>query len=114
MLELNLARQGTATVVKILGRIDHANVQELETILAGQFQEGQYQIILDLSTLDVVFSIAIGVLWANCQKARARGGDIVLLGVQPSILSILETLGIDGELRRFEDLDQALACFSKA
>jgi len=111
MLETTMERKNNVTIIKILGRIDHANVPDLEAAINREFQQGVCNIVIDLSLLDVVFSIAIGVLWANCQKARAKGGDLCFLGVQPGIQNILETLGIDSELKQFTSVDECSTYF---
>lgn len=112
MLETSTERQDKITVIKVLGRIDHSNVSELEVAINREFQAGIYNVAIDLSLLDVVFSIAIGVMWANCQKARAKGGDLVFLGVQSGIQNILETLGIDTELRQFRSMEEVTSYFA--
>jgi len=56
--------------------------------------EGEKRIFVDLSHLEYIASLGIGMLTMAAVAARKRGIELSLLAPQPSVLHVLELLGI--------------------
>jgi len=74
-------------------------------------QEGQFQILLDLSYVDHVDYRGVGMLIAARQLLRRQGGELLLCGANPYLQAILRAAGAHGKLEHCDSVDAARARF---
>ena len=100
-----------ATIVAIEGRLNTASTPELHDQLKRAVQDGGSRLVLDLSGVTYVDSMALSVLVATLKLARSQGGDLVLLRPTPPVRSLLEATCLDRIFLIFEDEESAAASF---
>ena len=79
-------------IIKLHGRMLLGDLQELE----GKFKKlisGQHAVIVDLSGLEVLFSMGIRTLIMSAQMVEMRGGKLVLLAPAADVLAVLKASG---------------------
>ena len=82
---------------------------ELQAVLTKLIIEEGQSTLLDMSRVDLMSSIAVGVVIVAHTQAEERGVDFALCGIQPRIESVLQITRFFGpRLRVFEQSDQAL------
>ncbi len=98
-----------AAVVSPSGRLDSNTSPLLDQILNVQLQRGVTWLFVDMSDVEYIASSGLKVLVSAWRRAREDSGDVVLCGLQPRIVEILEMVGFDMLFQIFTDLNQALA-----
>ncbi len=85
----------TSDVLALAGEIDLATIptvrQRLHTAIAAR--PGRV-LTVDLTEVAFVDSAGIGVLLGARRRARAAGGDLVLAGLTPRVLRVLDQAGV--------------------
>ena len=81
-----------ATVVHLTGCADVASVDRLEYVLLQVLDESPGLVVLDLSELQSLSSLAIGKLMTFRRAMAYSGGDVKLGPMCPEIRSDLESL----------------------
>ena len=79
-------------IIKLRGRMLLGDLQGLE----GKFKKlvtGQQAVIVDLSALEVLFSMGIRTLIMSAQMVEMRGGKLVLLAPTADVLAVLKASG---------------------
>lgn len=79
-------------IIKLHGRMLLGDLQGLE----GKFKKlvtGQQAVIVDLSALEVLFSMGIRTLIMSAQMLEMRGGKLVLLAPTADVLAVLKASG---------------------
>lgn len=79
-------------IIKLHGRMLLGDLQGLE----GKFKKlvtGQQAVIVDLSALEVLFSMGIRTLIMSAQMVEMRGGKLVLLAPTADVLAVLKASG---------------------
>lgn len=79
-------------IIKLHGRMLLGDLQGLE----GKFRKlvtGQQAVIVDLSALEVLFSMGIRTLIMSAQMVEMRGGKLVLLAPTADVLAVLKASG---------------------
>lgn len=98
-----------AAVVSPSGRLDSNTSPVLDHILNAQLQRGVTWLFVDMSDVEYIASSGLKVLVSAWRRAREDSGDVILSGLQPRIVEILEMVGFDMLFQIFTDLNEALA-----
>jgi anti-sigma B factor antagonist len=88
---LQVTHDGQGPVVRVAGELDLAS--------AGQFRECLQELMgrtLTIDFTDVTFmdSTALGVLIAAQQRQEVEGGELILHGVRPAQMRVIEIAGL--------------------
>jgi anti-sigma B factor antagonist len=89
-------------------------VGELDSATAPQLREAlntdppATRLIIDLSKVPFTDSAGLGALIGGVRRVREAGGDVVIGGVQPRVLSVLRTAGFDRILPIRSSYDEAV------
>ncbi len=75
----------------LLGELDSRGNQLLDKELKDLAKEGNYNVILDLSSIRFLGSQTLSLLLSNLKELRAGGGNIKFLNPQRAVLQYLKT-----------------------
>jgi anti-anti-sigma factor len=92
-MELSPRRFADAVVVAPAGRVDQSNAEAFNAALAPHLQRcaaGQDHVILDLSKLEYISSAGLRVLMLAAKQSKAQKGTLLVTGVQPRVMEILQ------------------------
>jgi anti-anti-sigma factor len=102
-----------AVKISPAGRLDSKNSPVLEKTLYSQLEQGHSRLFVDMVDVEYISSSGLKVLVSAWRRAQDNGGDVILSGLQPRLIEILEMVGFDMLFQIFPDLDTALAAHSK-
>ena len=103
----------TATIITIEGKMNTLSAPETRAQLGTVVMDGGARLVLDLSGVTFVDSMALSVLVSALKLARKEGGDLVLLKPTPSVRSLLAVTSLDRIFLIFEDEESAAASFGE-
>lgn len=86
--------EGGIHVVEIAGTLDAHNYEELEQAFDSYFDQGIYNIVVEISRLNYVSSAGVGVLIGAAGRAQANEGNIVAVGPREGVQEIFDLLGV--------------------
>lgn len=82
---------GDVTVEVVnLTRATMKEAEEFKKILSNDIDLGARKIVVDLSECEFIDSTFLGALVVSLKKITALGGDLKLVGFQPSVHSMFE------------------------
>ncbi|MCR4442265.1 MAG: anti-sigma F factor antagonist [Peptococcaceae bacterium] len=76
---------------------------ELDLVTAGEFRETvdkaldemvAQNLIIDMGRVTFIDSSGLGVILGRYRKVKAKGGQVILIGLNPNIKRILEMSGV--------------------
>ena len=91
---VGVSRSESSVVVEVDGELDLATAPQLRDRLVALAEEGQTQVILDLTRLSFIDSTGLSVLVMALNRARADGGSVLIRNPSQSVLRILEITGL--------------------
>ena len=94
-------------LLKLIGRLDIAGTNEIETQFAAYCAEDNARVIVDLSEVDFLASSGIRLITLNAKVAASRGGKLVLLNPQAEVQQVLEVTGIPAVIPIHAELESA-------
>ncbi len=97
------------THVALAGRLDIMGVQDVELSFTSHVVSRRYPAIVDMSQVDFIASIGIGMLVRVAKGLQAHGAPLVLLAPQKTVREVLELSKIDQVIPVASDLDEAVA-----
>jgi len=90
-LEIKTELNGTTLTLKIIGRLDASNAQELTNKLNSSL-DGVKELIFDFSELKYVASAGLRAL-LMAQKRMNKQGSMVIRHVDETVMEVLEMTG---------------------
>lgn len=101
----------TIVALNLRGRLDAASAPQLRELWQYYEERGINNVLLSLQQVDFIDSIGISTLVTGMKQFRARGGDLRLIGLQPSARAIFELMMLDKVFEIFETEEEALKGF---
>ncbi|HEY3324539.1 MAG TPA: STAS domain-containing protein [Planctomycetota bacterium] len=98
-------------VLHLTGLLNAETFSELEDAFAAAFDKGANKGIVDLSQVYYMSSAGAGTLIGALAEAQRRGGNLVLMKLNPNVQVVFDLMGIGETIRIFDDLPAALATF---
>jgi anti-sigma B factor antagonist len=94
-MNVDIADQGSRTLVKIEGRIDTNNSYELEKAVAPLLGKENPDVEIDCEKLEYISSSGLRVFLAMEKGIKAKGGNLVLTGMNEWVMEIFKITGFD-------------------
>lgn len=102
------AEQGIG-VFALEGEIDFHYAPVLRTLLQGKIKQGTRSLILDLTRVDYIDSSGMAAIIEYFRDTTKMGGVLCLAGMNPSLVSLFQVVGLSGAIPAFEAVPDAAA-----
>ena len=102
-------------VVEIIN-LERATLREAEELkfkVNDKIANGYKKIIIDLATVEFIDSTFLGVIVNTLKKVTKLGGDLKLVGFQPTVRSMFELTRLFRVFESFSELQSAVKSFNK-
>ena len=109
-----IERSDGITQVALIGRLDVTGLHSVDIKFHGATAARPHPAIVDLSGLDYIASLGMGMLISCAQSLRRKGYPMVLVGAHDDVDTALRRAGIDQAIPMAADLDEALQIIGKA
>ena len=100
-------------ILFLTGYIDTYNCNFFQKRVNRAIEAGYHKLIFHCAGLSYVSSTGIGSYTAFLKSVRPRGGDLVLLEIQPKVYEVFQLLGFAQFFNIKDSLDEAVEFFSK-
>ncbi len=94
-LVLDVNQHGAHCVLGVRGEIDVSTAPRFRECLIGLVNDGHRQVVADLSEVDFLDSVGLGVLVGGLKRLRSHEGNLSLVCTQGRILKVFEITGLD-------------------
>ena len=94
-----------------LKRATLAEAEEFKQVLINDIQRGFKKIVVDLASCEFIDSTFLGSLVVSLKKLTGLGGDLRLVGFQPSVHSMFELTRMYRVFESFKSSDEAVESF---
>lgn len=95
------------------GYIDTYNSSFFQKKITKVVESGFINLVFNCSALNYVSSTGIGSFTAFLKMLKPKGGDIVLLEIQPKVYEVFQLLGFSQFFNIKDKSEDAIACFRK-
>jgi anti-sigma B factor antagonist len=96
----------------LTGYIDTYNSTTFTKRVVKAVEAGFIRLIFDLGRVSYVSSTAIGAFTLFLKTIKPRGGDIVMLDIQPRVYDVFQLLGFSQYFNVRESLEEAVSVFA--
>jgi len=86
---------GGIPIIDLEGEVDVYTAPELKRQMISLLDAGAVQIVVDLTKVEYLDSMALGVLIGGLKRLRERDGNLYLICPTPRIRRIFEITGLD-------------------
>ena len=97
---LVLNKQGDITIIGFREPtlLDSYHISGIDTELSALIKQGHHRIVLDLGTIKMISSQALGVLLTIRQKLEPFGGHIVISGIDPRLYRVFKITNLQNKV----------------
>lgn len=99
--------EGWLAIVQASGELDAYTAPELRTALQEAMDGGAKFLLADLSDVEYMDSVGLGILVAGAKRAAAEGGALSVACARPSVTKVFEISGTHELLGLQPSADQA-------
>ena len=99
-------------VLEVTGSLDAHNFEELEHVFDSYFDQGIYNLIVEITRLEYVSSAGVGVFIGAAGRAQANEGNIVAVAPKESVREIFDLLGVTHIFPVVDNHKKAIAHFT--
>jgi anti-sigma B factor antagonist len=111
-MDINTERDGSVTIVSIVGSLDALTSPQLNEVLEREIQAGRVKLVADFGKLEYISSAGLRVLLSAVKETRRRNGDVRLAAVQADVTKVMEMSGFISILKHYPDRAAAVASFA--
>jgi anti-anti-sigma factor len=112
-MEFTKEVQGEVLVLTVnLFRATLKEADNFKTNLVSEIEQGWKKIVVDLSYCEFIDSTFLGALVLSLKKVTSQGGDLRLVGFQPSVHSMFELTRMYRVFESFKTQEEAVKSFS--
>jgi anti-anti-sigma factor len=98
-------------VLYLTGYIDTYNSNYFQKRVSRAIESGFTKLIFQCGGLNYVSSTGIGSFTAFLKSVKPKGGDLVLLGIQPKVYEVFQLLGFSQFFNIKDNLDDSVNFF---
>jgi anti-anti-sigma factor len=98
-------------VLYLTGYIDTYNSNFFQKRISRAVESGYIRLIFQCGALNYVSSTGIGSFTAFLKSVKPRGGDLVLLEIQPKVYEVFQLLGFSQFFNIKDSLDESVNYF---
>ena len=106
-LKLSVREAGSATVVQVCGSVGMNEADKLRRMLEDVVANKPPVIVLDLSGMDFISSVGLGVIVTGYLRTRRYEGQLRLASPQPAVRELLETTRLTKLFPLFPSVEEA-------
>lgn len=112
-MEFTRETQGEILVITVnLFRATLKEADNFKQTLVSEIDQGWKKIVVDLSYCEFIDSTFLGALVVSLKKVTSTGGDLRLVGFQPSVHSMFELTRMYRVFESFKTQEEAIKSFA--
>ncbi len=98
-------------VVTVKGRVDSSNASDLDAKLQGLLDEGNANIILDMSEVEYMSSAGLRAVVSALRESKKKRGDVRLATPSARVAEVFELAGLQPLFVTYDNLTAAVGSF---
>jgi anti-sigma B factor antagonist len=98
-------------LVTVSGRVDSNTAPAFEETLKQVIQDGQHNVILELSGVDFMSSAGLRGMVSSLKACKGGGGDLVLASPSKRVFEVMQLAGLTSLFSLFDDVTAAVGSF---
>ena len=111
-MQIDQSKNGSVAVLTLTGDLDSFSSIYLKERLGKLFTDSTYEVIIDLNMVDFVDSAGLGQLVSALKMCVHHKGNLMLVGVNKSIMDLLKITKLDTVFRIYDSVEDAVAGFT--
>jgi anti-sigma B factor antagonist len=111
-LTVETSQAGEVSILRAGGLLNAHTVPQFDDALRRVLDAGTYRVVVNAELLTYVASAGLGALIGSIDEIREHGGDLRICGLNDTVSSIFEMVGLPHLFRIFRTEDEAVRSFA--
>jgi len=101
------AQVGEVHVIKLSGTLGYEASEKLKESLVALLEKKTKKIIIDMSEIEMITSGTLGIFYTANKDFEVVGGALILVGLQPHVLSSIHEWRLERFLHIYDTMEEA-------
>lgn len=110
-MEVETTNYKRCSVVSVSGRVDSNTAPAFEEALKAVLDEGQHNVILELSGVEFLSSAGLRGMVSTLKACKNAGGDLRVATPSERVVEVMQLAGLTTLFTVFDDLTAAVGSF---
>ncbi len=110
-MEYTTRREKKVSIVELSGEVDVSCAPQLKELLQELMDEGELQLLIDLTQVSFMDSTALGIFINAFKRTKQAGGNIKFANPQAALRQVFSLTQTDKFLSIFDTVDEGLRSF---
>jgi anti-sigma B factor antagonist len=110
-LDVVTRTEGTVAILSAHGLLNAHTVPLFDEALRGVLDGGSFRVVVNAESLTYVASAGLGALIGSIDEIREQGGDLRICGLNETVASIFDMVGLPHLFRIFPTEEEAVRSF---
>jgi len=93
--------------ISMQGELDAYTAPQLLDAVTGALEQGFVWLVVDLTRVEYIDSVGLGILIGGAKRAGERGGDLAVVSARRNVRKVFDVSGTAEMLNVVDDLPQA-------
>ncbi|RMG77465.1 MAG: anti-sigma factor antagonist [Chloroflexi bacterium] len=111
MLDIHVEHDGEVVLIEVSGRVDSMTANQFGEALNQAIDEGNINIVADLSGVEYMSSAGLREIVAALKKVKRASGDLRIAQPSNRVMEVFEMAGLDTILQIFSSAQEAVGSF---
>jgi len=111
VMEINVSEMRRVRLFEIVGRVDSSNANELGSVLDRAADDGNNNLVLDLSGVDYMSSAGLREMVRILKRVKRSGGDLRIANPSERVREVRELAGLDSIFEIYPTQVEAVGSF---
>ena len=114
MLKIDTSQQSGITGIRVIGDVDEDGVKDLRIALVDCLRDNQYDVVVNLTDMQMISYMGVGVLVERLRQFRSYDGDMKLVGLNQYTQRLFRMTAVTKLFETFDSEAQAIQVYQKA
>lgn len=111
--DVEIKKHDNISIIKLEGEVDVYSAPRLRFEQSSQLEAGVKQIILDLTKVAYLDSIALGTMLSGFKKANEAGSKLIIASSNTYARKVFSITGLNKIFEFYDSLDDAIKALEK-
>ncbi len=110
-LDIQVQNFKRVDLVIVAGRVDSSNAHRLDDTLKELAEQGRYNLVLDLASVEYMSSAGLRALVSALRESKRQSGDVRLTRISDRVSEVLDLAGVASLFEKYDDPVAAVGSF---
>jgi anti-sigma B factor antagonist len=108
LFAIDVSERGSWSIIAVTGELELGTAPRVRQQLVSLVGDGRRYLVIDLSGVEFIDSLGLGVVVSGLKRVRAHGGELRVAGLAPRVRALFDLTRLDEIIGIYDTVDAAI------